>query len=497
MLLVNKKQALLLLFIPLFYLCGYGQTADSAMVQHTVAKGDNLYRISLKYQVSVAQIMAWNGLTNADYIKEGQTLSIWLHTAVEQKHTPAPAPTPKPEEVPQPSVEEKAVPTTPQTKEANKPLVSHPFSPADSAKKSRTHGDEIVYMGTRIAPKAEEFDSTGLLDISGYISAYTSYYTDSVGSDDFQKFPTLSPHSNEVGINLIQVSAKYTSMKVRGVVTLQWGDMPDAAWSPRYNLIQQANLGVRILPKLWFDIGYFRTHIGLESVQPRENINSTIAVTTFVEPYYLSGAKLTWQATPKIALQANAFSQFNGFIENNHNKALGFSAVIDPTENLSLTLNTITSDDTPEDHPGKHQRWYNDFYMSWKTKRIVLGFEFNYGRQANSSLTDSSATAQIMSSLLALKYKIAKKVAVYGRGEFCKDKNGFMAGTYLNGNHKPVGIDIWGVTGGVELKPIPNSYVRFEYRYLKQNQSNGDIFYWNGATRTFRNEFIFSTGFWF
>lgn len=494
----KSKSLLLVLMLIAFFgdrALAQNQKPDSVLVVHTVVKGQNLYRISLAYGVSVAQIMAWNGIDNADYVKEGQQLNIWQYKVVppkqklqEKPQLPTTTTTNEPEIVSPPSSAEK---------EPQKTRVNLPFYPADSSQKNKNNGHDIVYTGTRIAPKEEEYDSTGLLDISGYISAYTSYYTDSVGSDEYQKFPTLSPHSNEVGINLIQVSAKYTSEKVRGVVTLQWGDMPEAAWSPRYNLVQQANLGVRIVPKLWFDIGYFRTHIGLESVQPRENINSTIAVTTFVEPYYLSGAKLTWQVSPKIALQANAFSQFNGFVENNRNKALGFSTVIDPTENLSMTLNTITTDDTPEGIKGKHQRWYNDFYLSWKTKRTVLGFEFNYGQQTNSGLTDTAATARIMSSLLALKYSIAKKLAIYGRGEFCKDPDGFMAGTYLNGQSKFVGIDIWGVTGGIELKPITNSYVRFEYRYLNQNQSSGDIFYWQGNYRTYRSEFIFSTGFWF
>jgi hypothetical protein len=249
--------------------------------------------------------------------------------------------------------------------------------------------------------------------------------------------------------------------------------------------------------KLWFDVGYFRTHIGLESVQPRENINSTIAVTTFVEPYYLSGAKLTWQASKYLTVQANAFSQFNGYLENNNNKALGFSAMIDPSSNLSMTLNTITSNDEPEGAAVKKQRWYNDFYLSWRTKRTVLGFEFNYGTQKNSKLDDTTGTATMMSTLLAFKYSIVKKFAVYARGEYCKDPNGFLSGTYTNSVGKASGIDIWGITGGFEIKPIPNSYVRFEYRRLTQNNADGDIFYYNGQFRTYRNEFVFSTGFWF
>lgn len=484
----------LVLFLCVFVFWGnnaaFAQQNDNELIYHTVQKGENLYRISLKYKVSIAQIMAWNDIANANEIKIGQVLKIFIagnyqSTPDKQNNETVIPPT---ENYPG------FVPSPPPTKE---PVVSYPFKNEDSLRQKRQDAEQLVYGGTRIAPKEDEYDSTGLLDISGYVSAYYAYYTDSTGLENPQKFPSLSPYHNEVGINVIQVSANYNAQKVRGIVTLQWGDMPNVAWSPKYNLIQQANLGVRIMPRWWFDVGYFRTHIGLESVQPRENINSTIAVTTFAEPYYLSGAKLTWQATPFMAIQANAFSQFNGYTENNSDKALGLSAVIDASDNLTLTVNTITSDDAPDEETRSKRRIYNDLYLSWKTKRSILGFEFNYGTQKNSGLTDSNKTASMFSTLLAVKYLLTKSFSIYGRYEYCRDDDGFLSGTYANSKGESVGVNIMGITGGIEIKPIPNSYVRFEYRYLNQTIKEGDIFYYNSKHINFRNEFVFSTGFWF
>lgn len=45
-------------------------------VTHTVQVGDNLTKISAQYDVPVAEIMAVNSLTNADYISVGQVLVI-------------------------------------------------------------------------------------------------------------------------------------------------------------------------------------------------------------------------------------------------------------------------------------------------------------------------------------------------------------------------------------------------------------------------------------
>lgn len=485
----------LVLFFLVFVLMGINTTlaqqADTTVVNHTVQKGDNLYRISLKYKVTIAQLMAWNNISNPNDIKIGQNIKIYQPKTGDNTGEATEENQNNKNEI------QATYPGFVPIAENKEPKVSYPFKNDDSLRKERQDATELVFGGTRIAPKHEEFDTSGLLDITGYISAYYAYYTDSVGPDAAQKFPTLSPYSNEVGLNVIQVSANYKAEKVRGIVTLQWGDMPNVAWSPKYNLVQQANLGVRLVPKLWFDVGYFRTHIGLESVQPRENINSTIAVTTFIEPYYLSGAKLSWQPLPFITLQANAFSQFNGFTENNTDKALGFSSVIDASSNLSITLNTITSDDSPDEIPISKRRIYNDVYLIWKTKRSILGFEFNYGWQKNSGLMDTTATARVVSSLIALKYLVSKKFAVYGRYEYCEDKNGILSGTYSNSLGVANGINIMGATGGIEIKPIPNSYIRFEYRYLKQNLPGADIFYYNGKHTNFRNEFVFSTGFWF
>jgi LysM repeat protein len=52
----------------------FGEAGETLI--HTVQLGENLYRISLLYGVSMADIMAANGLINADYIYAGQELII-------------------------------------------------------------------------------------------------------------------------------------------------------------------------------------------------------------------------------------------------------------------------------------------------------------------------------------------------------------------------------------------------------------------------------------
>ena len=52
------------------------QTDNTEAVYHTVAAGENLYRISVKYNTTVDKIMKLNNLKNADKIIEGQKLRV-------------------------------------------------------------------------------------------------------------------------------------------------------------------------------------------------------------------------------------------------------------------------------------------------------------------------------------------------------------------------------------------------------------------------------------
>lgn len=357
------------------------------------------------------------------------------------------------------------------------------------------HEQDLTFTGTKIVSSPEY--GTGQLILGGYISSYYAFYTDSAGANNFQKFPTVSPQSNSFGLNIAQVSAKYTSSKFRSMLTFHAGDIPSSAWSfPQFNYLQEANVGFKLHSKLWFDAGFFRTHIGLESIQPRENITSSLAIVTFFEPYYLSGAKLTFHPTSKITMMAGVFNSFNGFVEKNRNKAIGFSFVYDINKYISLSYNGITSDESPDSSKIKHQRYYNNLFAVIKTSKLIIGVEVNYCLQENSVLNKPDAMAEMFSGLIAVKYKLNKYLSVFARGEIYDDDNEILTGAIVNFDKVPVGLNLVGYTGGFEVKLIPNSYFRTEYRYL-QTTTTENIFYYNGKPQNSRQEFQATVGVWF
>lgn len=67
---------------------------------------------------------------------------------------------------------------------------------------------------------------------------------------------------------IAQVTWNYSAEKAGGVVTLQFGDIPNyyRLQSPKQYLhyIQEANAGFQPYKNLWFEFGYYLTHIGAE-----------------------------------------------------------------------------------------------------------------------------------------------------------------------------------------------------------------------------------------
>ena len=354
---------------------------------------------------------------------------------------------------------------------------------------------DLMYSGTRIQGESE-VDSTGKLFLSGYVDTYYALYSDKTVAGNFVKFPTAAPRNNQVGLNLLQLQARYGSEKVRGVASLFYGDIASSSWSTDYNMIQEANLGFRIKKGLWLDVGFFRTHIGLESIQPRENIASSAAIPSYFEPYYLSGAKLTYELTEKLRFQFSLLNGYNTFVDRNRSKAFGLSGVYDFSARTSLVVNTLLCDESPDSLGYNQYRVFNNIYLTHKVNRLNIGAEFNFGFQQNSRLINSNATAGMWSGIISAKYRLTKKTAVYGRGEAYQDSDEILTGPVENQYHELVGINLIGATLGVEFNLIKNSYLRIESRVLQTTGAEA-IFVLNGQPSNRRYEGIASFGVWF
>lgn len=356
--------------------------------------------------------------------------------------------------------------------------------------------EDLTFYYTQVFKNISDSQKLQGFKINGYVDVYYARYSDKLPVGSYQKFPTSAPVSNSMALNLAQFTMSYQAEKVRTVATLHTGDIAASAWSRQYNFIQEAYLGIKLHKILWVDAGFFRTHLGLESIQPRENIGSSIALTTYFEPYFLSGAKLTAYINKKVNIQAGVFNGFNTFVAINSKKAVSASLNYEITPKLIASLNLLYSDNAA-DSVLSQRRLYNNFYIAYKSKRLNIGFEANAGIQEHSGLFDSTKTATMFSTLLSVKYKSRNgRKALYARGEIFNDRNEILTGPVINANHQFVGIHASGLTAGLEYKPVTDSFIRLESRYLHLWHDES-IFYTYGTYTNKRLEFILSMGVWF
>lgn len=364
----------------------------------------------------------------------------------------------------------------------------------DSIKSLRIQFGQIqgdpALQGTRLTSRTYSGDGRTLLYIGGYVNAYFAHFSDSGGRGGFQKFPTSNPRSNQLGLDMAMLSAHVSHPDVRASIGLHWGDIAISAWDPDFNMIQEANAGVRLAPRLWIDAGFFRTHIGLESIQPRENVCQSIALVTYFEPYYLSGAKLSWQFLPRWTLQAQVFNRFNGFIGTSGPKSPGLSVLYEEQDRLSLTSNLLVCPRAPGLEATQSFVYWNT-YGYFRLRNWLIGAEANVGMGQSGKKSDWMASAKV-----SLRKQWSGRHFSYGRLEFYRDPNELLTGPILNANHQLIGLQAEGLTMGWEWRPIPSGHLRLESRGLYTREDE-KIFSFYSHSSDFRLEIVAAMGVWF
>ncbi|MCW3104251.1 MAG: hypothetical protein JWO09_2691 [Bacteroidetes bacterium] len=331
------------------------------------------------------------------------------------------------------------------------------------------------------------------ISITGYADAYYAYYTDSTGAGNYQKFPSISPKSNQFGLNTLQLTFSYDAEKVRAAGTLHFGDFAKSTWSANYNYLMEAHAGIRVFKKLWLDAGFFRSHFGTEGLLPKENFTSSVSVPTYLEPYYESGIRLNYNASEKLSINLYLLNGYNMHDDNNNKKSFGMLVSYALGDKGNINYCNYIGDDSPEGDSVSHTRMMHNLYLNYAIKKLKLQVGADYGTQEHSDITDNKKSAMMYSALASLKYELATKVFVYGRGDMFNDSQGFLSGVILDKNLMLTGLKGWGATVGVEYKPTDNSYIRLEGRKITMDKAQ-EIFRWDEDNTYSRFEVLFNVG---
>ena len=340
-------------------------------------------------------------------------------------------------------------------------------------------------------------DSAFAFKISGYVDVYYANFTDSVGTNMYQKFPDVSPKSNIFGLNIAQLTGQFTSQKARAIITFHYGDLPASAWSPVFNMIQEANAGLRITKKIWLDAGFFKTHIGTEALLPKDNIASSLSIITFYEPWWQAGIKLSYTPNDKLFICLHVLNGYNTYVDNNNKKSFGLTFNYSFGDKANIGYYNLVGEEFPDNIKTPHLRFLNNLVFTCQiTPKLKTIIGVDYITQQHSVIADTTRTASVYSGIITLKYQLKPKFGIYARGENFSDKDGFLTGIITDSKSKQTGYFLNGATLGFEFKPVDNTFIRLEGRYLIMDNDQ-KIFRTDGANTNNRIEAFINMGVWF
>ncbi|WKN43126.1 outer membrane beta-barrel protein [Tunicatimonas pelagia] len=344
----------------------------------------------------------------------------------------------------------------------------------------------LAQDSTQIAPQ---------VTLSGYTDVYYATFSDESPTEALQPYTTVSPRSDHFGLNVAQLSVNYQAERVRGTVTLHYGDIAQATWSETFSMVQEANMGIMLFEDWWLDAGFFATHIGTESFLPKNNLLSSTAVATFNEPFFQSGARVSYEGSEDFSAQFHVVSGYNFFLDVNDAKSVGVLLSYHLSEEWALTYTNLLGRESLDDVTPSQLRFYHNLYLNGSLGdklQLIIGGDL--GTQTNSQLDNSDATALMYNALGTIRYQFTSAWSVTARGEIFSDPEGFISGTLPTEAGREEGLQLTGLTLGAEYRPTDYSYVRIEGRSLVTD--NSLVLFDQGANDV-RYEWMVTTGFYF
>ncbi|MBK7428654.1 MAG: porin [Saprospiraceae bacterium] len=325
------------------------------------------------------------------------------------------------------------------------------------------------------------------LSISGFVDVFYIYDFNQPQGSQRQVFLYNHNRHNEFNLNLGFVKLGLTHSKYRANLALQTGTYANDNYAAEPGLLKnifEANIGISLNKEntLWLDAGILPSHIGFESAISIDNWTMTRSLLAENSPYFLSGAKLTYNPNDKweiAGLIMNGWQRIQR-LQGNSLPSFGTQIKYKPTEKISINWSTFIGADGP-DSSGR-MRYFNNFYSQFQvTEKFGLIAGFDIGTQQ--AIKGSSEYDLWFSPVLIAQYTINKSWKTAFRAEYYHDKTGIII---------PVGTENGFLSSGLSLNldytATQNIICRFEGRWMN---SPDKIF--QTPTVSSNNNFIIGT----
>ncbi len=317
-------------------------------------------------------------------------------------------------------------------------------------------------------------DTMPKITFGGFVDGYYAYDFNRPSTFD-RAFTTQPARHNEFNVNLAYVEVKLDGPRIRGRFALQAGTSVQSnyAGEPRIGSvggpelsrhIQEAVVGAKLTDKLWVDGGIFLSHIGMEGFISRDNPTYTRSLVADYSPYYQSGIKLTWQATPTITAQLDVVNGWQIISESNSAKSAGVRLDYTPSSSTVFSYYNYLGDEAPDSVRGRRWRFFNGVgAKSNLTERLQLLANVDYGTQESGT---GSGRSNWYGGTLIGRYQATPTVAVIGRVERYDDEDQTIIATGL-----PDGFRANGGSFGIDVMPASRMLWRTEVRGFRTTRA--------------------------
>ncbi|MCA0374023.1 MAG: porin [Gemmatimonadetes bacterium] len=335
-------------------------------------------------------------------------------------------------------------------------------------------------------PDSSRADSVRV-SVGAYVDSYIAWDDGRPRTLD-RNYTTQPARHAEFNVNLAFVEATLQGPRLRGRLALQAGTSVQSNYAaePRVGAIsggdlartlQEATIGVAVHPRVWIDGGVYFSYIGLEGWISRDNPTYTRSLIADYTPYYLSGAKVTWQATRTVTAQVHVINGWQNISETNRDKAVGTRLDWQPRDDVLVGWGMFVGNEQPDSAPAQ-LRVLNQVLGRWRRGPWELSAVFDGGRQAR---VDRGADWWTGSTVIARR-ALRPTVHASARLEHLFDR-----GQVLVRTDAPGGFRTSGGSMGLDVRPQPRLLWRSEVRALRSRDA---IWPRDGAPRGARSNWL-------
>lgn len=308
------------------------------------------------------------------------------------------------------------------------------------------------------------------LKITGFGDVFYVYDFNQPQGTERQPFLFNHNRHNEFNLNLGFIKLGLEQNKYRANLALQTGTYVNDNYSAEPGLlkiIHEANVGISLNKKntLWLDAGVLPSHIGFESAISIDNWTMTRSILAENSPYFLSGAKITFNANEKweiAGLILNGWQRIQR-LQGNSLPSLGTQVNYSSTENITLNWSTFIGTDDPD--TTRRMRFFNNLYGQFQLSRrfsLIAGFDIGtQQRTKNSSVYDAW-----LSPVIIGQFTINQNWKTAIRAEYYKDDTGIIIPTGTINGFKTTGLSF-----NFDYSPTQNIACRLEGRWLNSQDN--------------------------